>query len=102
MNYLKSTVLLALINSLFTSAYAVVIFQDDFSSYPEDSSLSSSTNWFTHSGTVGQIIVQNGEITLTDTNSEDIGVEFIPVTSGKLFYSVDVSITDPGFYGTDP
>ena len=101
MNYFKLTLPLLLISSLFTSANAAVIFQDDFSSYPEGSPLSSSTSWVTHSGTVGQIIVQNGEITLTDTNSEDIGVEFVPVSSGELFFSVDVTITDPGNYGSD-
>lgn len=101
MNYFKSTLSLLLISSLFTSSYATVIYQDDFESYPDGSSLSSSDTWGTHSGTAGQITVQNGEITLKDSDSEDIGVEFAPVSSGELFFSADVTISDPGSYGSD-
>ena len=77
------------------------ILSDDFSY--SDGSLVGNGSWVTYSGsTPGQVQVSGGLVLLNDTDSEDVRAEFAPISSGTLYFGVDVQIADPTAYtGTD-
>ena len=86
----------ALTTTLAISATAAVIINETFSY--SNGALTGNAAWDAHSGTVGQISVVGGAITLSDSNSEDVNTTFTPVTSGTLYASFDMSVADPISY----
>lgn len=82
----------------------VVLVSDDF---PDNGTLAGQTPaigglWTSISGTAGQIQVVNGQVLLSDSASEDVTSLFDPVSSGSLYFGMDLIVNDPGSYsGTD-
>ncbi|NQV36818.1 MAG: lamin tail domain-containing protein, partial [Candidatus Marinimicrobia bacterium] len=77
------------------------ILSDDFSY--TDGSLIGNASWVTYGGTTpGQVQVSGGSVLLNDTDSEDVRAEFAPISSGMLYFGLDVQMADPTTYtGTD-
>jgi hypothetical protein len=76
-------------------AYAAVIVSDDFS-YP-DGSLVGNGGWINHSGTVGDLLVENGQAVVQHgIPSEDASLPFTPTPGSVLYYSFDFSVDDAG------
>lgn len=58
--------------------------------------------WSSISGTANEILVAGGQITLSDALSEDVSSSFAAVSSGSIYFGLDLIVTDPGNYtGTD-
>ncbi len=74
---------------------------DDFSY--SDGSLIGNGSWVHYSGnTDGEVQVSNGSVLINDSDYEDVRAEFAPITSGTLYFGIDVTLADPGSYsGTD-
>lgn len=85
-------------------AWCVVLVSDDF---PTNGTLTGQSpavggQWTSISGTAGDIQVLNGKVLLTDAASEDTESGFAAVSSGVLYFGLDLSVADPGSYsGTD-
>ena len=84
-----------------TKTIRTQIFSDDFSY--SDGSLVGNGSWVTYSGTTaGQVQVSSGTVLINDSDSEDVRAQFAPITSGTLYFGIDVTLADPGSYtGTD-
>jgi len=68
-----------------------------------DGNLVGNGNWVNFSGTIGEIQVSSGVITITDSYSEDARVTFTAQSSGTVYFGYDIKVTDPGTYSnTDP
>jgi len=77
---------------------------DESFSYPDGTALNSTANWATYSGnTPGQIIVNSGQIVISDSQTEDVEAAFsTPNITGDIYASFDFSVADPPSYtGTD-
>jgi len=73
---------------------------DESFSYPDGTALNSTANWATYSGnTPGQIIVNSGQIVISDSQSEDVEAAFLtPNITGDIYASFDFSVADPTSY----
>ena len=80
-------------------AFSQTLVDENFS-YPDGTALNSTTNWATYSGnTPGQIIVNSGQIVISDSQSEDVEAAFsTPNITGNIYASFDFSVADPTSY----
>ncbi|MDC0380893.1 T9SS type A sorting domain-containing protein [Flavobacteriaceae bacterium] len=75
---------------------------DESFSYADGTILNSTTNWSQFSGTADQIIVNSGQIVISDSQSEDIQVAFSTQNiTGDIYASFDFSVADPTVYTDD-
>jgi hypothetical protein len=76
------------------SAMAAVLATDSFSY--ADGSLVPNGGWATHSGTVGDLLVENGQAVVEHgIPSEDANLVF-PASTGTIFFSIEFSVDDLG------
>lgn len=81
--------------------FSEVLVSDDF---PTNGTLTGTTpsvggEWTRISGTTNQIQVVNNRVQLTDSASEDNESGFAAVTTGSIYFGIDLSVADPGSYG---
>lgn len=90
----KLVMLTAAILLVASSAMAVEYVNETFS-YP-DGSLVPNGGWANHSGTLGDLLVANGQAVVTHgVPSEDANIAFAP-GGGDLYYAFDFSVDDLG------
>lgn len=91
----KSLMLVTSIMLVAGVAIAAVIISDDFS-YP-DGSLVGNGGWINHSGTAGDLLVENGQAVVQHgIPSEDASLPFTATPGSVLFYRFDFSVDDLG------
>ena len=97
------TLLATTIASLLVASpgFAEVLVSDDF---PTNGALTGTTPsiggiWTSISGTANEIQVVNNRVQLTDSASEDNESGFTAVTTGSIYFGIDLSVADPGSYG---
>ena len=92
--FLKTAAFAAAALGLATASNAAVLLSDNFS-YPNGPLVTTPANdgWNTHSGTTGQVMVNNGTIGLVQTtNSEDVNAPLSAAqTTGDTFGAFDFS-----------
>ena len=66
---------------------------DDFSY--ADGSLVPNGGWASTDGSLGDLLVSSGQAVVQHGNSEDVSLEFLPV-SGNVYYALDFSVDDLG------
>lgn len=99
----KSLLLTASILLVATVAFAATLAFDAFD-YP-DGSLVGNGDWFNHSGTAGDLLVESGQVVVQHgAPSEDATLPFITSSAtSKLYFRFDFSVDDLGepISGTD-
>ena len=73
---------------------------DESFSYTDGTVLDSTANWANYSGNPpGQIIVNSGQIVISDSQTEDVEAAFsTPNITGDIYASFDFSVADPTSY----
>ena len=94
------TLLATTIASLLVASpgFAEVLVSDDF---PTNGALTGTTPsiggiWTSISGTANEIQVVNNRVQLTDSAGEDNESGFAAVTTGSIYFGIDLSVADPG------
>ncbi len=86
----------AVLGVMLPSAFATVLFSDNFNSYGNGPLITVSGGvWSNHSGTLGEVDVLNGAVVLTENESEDVNALIAggPYSSGVLYYSMLVNFS---------
>ncbi len=74
---------------------ADILFNETFS-YPNGALTTVSSDWTTHSGTAGQMLVTSGVLGVSTSNTEDVNrLTGTTLTSGSIFAGFDFSVTAP-------
>jgi len=94
--------MLAMAFMLIASGASAAVLASDSFSYP-DGSLVGNGGWANHSGTLGDLLVANGQaVVMHGVPSEDANLAFTPAT-GTIYFSFEFSVDDLGapWAGTD-